>query len=127
MSVGLVWFKCDLCLCDYVVLVEVVWCECVFVVFIIEFVWLQSVECDLCYVDFLLCFFVFLQIELKQCGLFLFLCIGEVVQVLEFLCCEWGVIYFFSYEEIGLVWSYVCDILVNCWSCIQGVQWQEFL
>ena len=126
MTTALVWFKRDLRVADHAPLIAAAQCEAALAVFIVEPAWLTSAECHPRHVAWLMKCLVPLRDALAARGLALLVRVGDAVEVLAGLRCEFAYSQLLSHEETGAGWSYERDKAVARWCAAQGVTWTEF-
>lgn len=126
MTRAVVWFKRDLRVADHAPLAEAARCDAALALFIIEPAGLASPECHPRHVDWLLKCLAPLRDALAARGLPLLVRIGEAVEVLAALRCEFAYTQLFSHEETGPGWSYERDKAVARWCGAHGVTWTEW-
>ncbi|MCX7273151.1 MAG: deoxyribodipyrimidine photo-lyase, partial [Burkholderiales bacterium] len=123
MTTALVWFKRDLRVADHAPLIAAARCESALAVFIVEPAWLTSPECHPRQVDWLMKCLGPLRDALAARGLALLVRVGDAVEVLAGLRCEFAYSQLLSHEETGAGWSYERDKSVARWCTAQGVSW----
>ncbi len=119
------WFKRDLRTYDHAALHEAARQGAVLPLYIVEPEMWQRPDASGRQYAFLQECLVDLDRDLQRIGLRLTLRVGDAVEVLDTLRCQYAVKALVSHEETGNSWTYQRDIRVAAWAKGQGVAWRE--
>jgi deoxyribodipyrimidine photo-lyase len=125
MPVQLVWFKKDLRVEDHAPLAQAVQQGPVLALYVYEPQLWQQDDAALCHAEFLATCLDNLQSSLRALGGRLLLVQGEMIEVLQTLHQNRGVVQLWSHEETGNGWSFERDKAVGRWCQANGIPWQE--